>query len=143
MLTVTNEGAAALLGAMIGYGSPSDPYVHLMGTAGTPLHSWTESNFAALELALSGGYAPIQLPSPGGDWTPGSVSAGAQATTIVLTWTFTAALTVYGWWFSDSTKTVSWFGDVFTPSYTFPAGGGTFTFQLPLQLLSCPGLASC
>jgi hypothetical protein len=140
---VSQEGASNMLALIVGEATLGTPVVHLMGTAGAPAHFWSLATYAALELPLSGGYAPQGLPSPGGDWTQLAIPSGFQWTSIVLSWTFTAALMVYGYYIEWSGASISWGGEEFNPSFSFPAGGGLFTWQLPLQLISCPGVTGC
>ena len=143
MFVLAQEGAEIWLGSMTGGTGPPYPDIHLMGTAGTPIHTWTAANYAALELPLANGYAPISLATPGSDWTQAAIPAGYQYTSIVLSWTFTAALTVYGWYALFHNISIAWGGEEFVPVFGFPSGGGLFTWQLPLQLISCPGVSAC
>ena len=142
-MVLTQEGGNRLWKWILGIVAPVNPFVHLLGSYYNPLHTSTLSNFTANELPLASGYAPIQLVNPSSDWTLTGITAGEQATYNLLTWTFTGAKSVYGYYVSDDTDTVSIWGEVFGVYYTFPAGGGVFTLSLPPYLISCPGVSSC
>ncbi len=143
MMILTQEGAQAFWKYILKITTPPNPYVHLLGTSYANGHGSTLANFLANELPMSSGYAPIQLVNPGSDWTLANVAAGATATYNTLTWTFTGALTVYGYWVSDDTNSWSWWGESLVPAFTFLAAGGVFTLSLPPYLISCPGVSSC
>jgi hypothetical protein len=143
MLVVAQEGAEVMLGALAGWGTVGLPEIHLMGTAGTPLHTWTLADYLALELPLTGGYSPQTIPASGAGWSTSVLSAGARLTSIVLTWTFTTGLTVFGWFAKFTGFSLAWGGEEFSPAFTFGSGGGTFTWFLPLDLTSCPGVSAC
>jgi hypothetical protein len=143
MIVGTLEGAYLFWDYILKITTPNNPYVHLLGSAYTPLHTSTLANFAANQLPLVSGYAPIQLVNPGANWTITYIAAGAQATYTTLSWTFTAALTVYGYYLSDDGAGISWWGEAFIPAYIFPAAGGLFTLSLPPYLVSCPGVSAC
>jgi hypothetical protein len=143
MFVMSQEGALLLWQYILGIVGIVQPTVHLMGSSYNPLHTSTLTNFAANELAVANGYAPKQLTSPGANWSFTTQAAGELATYLMLSWTFTASLTVYGAYISDDGNLKSWGGQLFTPSYAFPAGGGLFTLLTPLTLLSCPGLSAC
>jgi len=133
-----------MLGWIFSVYGPVRPYVHLIGSAYTVLHTSTLSLLAAHELPLSSGYAPIQLGASLGQWSFAPITAGGQATyTGALSWTFSAALSVFGYYLSDDADGLSLWGESFNPYYVFPAGGGTFALTLPPYLISCPGVAAC
>lgn len=137
-LVVTQEGATLLWQWMLGILTPTNPIVHLFGSAHTPAHTDTESTYAAIELPSANGYAPIVLTSPGTNWTITPDPVGAKATHTAISWTFTAALTVYGYWLSDNSGTISLWAEAFNPAYVFLAGGGVFPLTLPPLLFSQP-----
>jgi hypothetical protein len=143
MIVVTQEGAAVFWDYILGLALAQNPFCHLIGTPFTPGHTNTLATFAALELPLANGYAPIQLTNPGANWTFAAVAAGTTATYKTLNWLFTGALTVYGYFLSDDSNHISWWGEQLIPAYTFPAGGGPFQLQLPPYLISCPGVSAC
>ncbi len=144
MFVVSQEGAQQALSRLVGATTFNTPWeIHLMGTAGAPVHAWTLANYVALELPLANGYNVQTLVPAGADWAITPVASGGLATSIVLSWTFTAALTVYGWFARDPGSGLSWGGEEFSPAFVFPAGGGLFTWKLPLNLVSCPGVSAC
>lgn len=143
MFVMSQEGGLGLWKYMLKLLTPNNPTVHLLGTFYNPTHTSTLSNYAANELPETGGYSPQTLSNPGANWSFSDLAAGVQAQYITLSWMFTAALTVYGYYLSDDINLWSWGGELFSVGYVFPSGGGLFTFNLPLYLISCPGVSSC
>jgi len=140
---LSQEGGVLLWQYILGILSAVNPFVHLLGSTFTPAHTSVLSNFAGHELPLASGYAPIQLTNPGANWTLTPIAAGALATHTILPWTFTGALSVYGYYLSDDTHSISWGGELLADVYTFPSSGGLFTLSLPPYLISCPGVTAC
>lgn len=143
MFVLTQEGATIFLKYLLKITVPPNPYLHLIGSPHTVVHTDTLTSLLAVELPLASGYAPVQLTSPGTFWALSNLTAGANALGSTVPWTFTGALSVYGYWLSDDTNMISWGGETFTPSYTFPAGGGPFSMVPNLYQISCPGVSSC
>lgn len=143
MFVVSQEGAQQFQAGMVGIAAMGAAQVRLMGSPGTPLHTWTLATYLALELPATGGYAAQTIPASFAGWTASVLTAGGRLTSEILTWTFTTALTVYGWFIQFAGTGVCWGGEEFSPAFTFAAGGGVFTWMLPLDLISCPGVASC
>jgi hypothetical protein len=137
-LVATQEGCSRLWLQIWGITALGNPWVHLYGSSHTPAHTDTYSTYSAIELSSGGGYAAQQLTVPGTNWTIATVTAGAQATYITLTWTFTGAESVYGYWLGDSTNTYSLWAEQFAAAFVFPSTGGTFTLSLPPTLTSTP-----
>jgi len=135
---LTEEGGLALwrqilqISPGIGY-----PVVHLIGGNHVVIHADTEASLAAVELAVAG-YAPITLTSPGPNWTLSTLADGAQAVHTPLSWAFTGACLVYGYWLSDQTNTYSLLGETFSAPFTYGAAGGPFTLNLTSYIVSQP-----
>lgn len=140
MLTVTQEGAIRIWQATLGILPIGYPFVHLYGASHVPIHTDTDSVYAAIELAVAG-YAPIQLTSPGADWTLTPIGAGAQAAYLTLSWNFTAPCTVYGYWLDDGPRVYSLWAEQFPSPFVYGAGGGPLTLQLLPWLASYPDVA--
>jgi len=139
-LVVTQEGALALwqqildIGGGIGF-----PVLHLLGASYAPLHTSTLANFAANELAVAG-YAPVSLINPTTDWSLTPIGAGNQAQYLLITFTFTAACTIYGYYLSDSADSVSLWGEEFSTPFVYGTLGGSFGIQLINWLASQPSV---
>lgn len=138
---MSQEGGVALLQWMLGVRTPILPTCHLLGSPYTPHISSTLSLFAAAEVHGVGGYAPIQLTSPKAWWTLAGLPDGDQATYITLSWTFTAAVTVYGYYLSDDTLAVSLLGELLAQNYPYGSSGGVFALVLNLQLNNAVGVS--
>lgn len=136
-LVVTQEGAAQLWFQILSISSIGYPWVHLFNTRLTPQHTDTYSTYSEHEIAITG-YAPIQLTSPGANWTTSFIPAGAQTQHNTLSWLFTGGGTVDGFWLSDASNTYSLWAELFAVEYTYPLTGGTFQLTLPPWLASCP-----
>lgn len=137
-LVLTQEGGLQLWKYLLGISPAIIPAVHLFGAAHSPAHTDTESTYAAIELAGGGGYAPISLSGPTVNWTLGKIPAGAQATYISISWTFTGTQNIFGYWLSDPANMYSLWAEAFAAEYQFPANGGVFTLVLPPTLTSQP-----
>jgi hypothetical protein len=136
-ICVTQEGAIRIWQQILGISTIGYPYVHLFGSQHTPAHTDTEATYAAIELAAAG-YAPILLGQPSANWTISAIGAGAQAVYLTVSWTFTAAATVWGYWLSDQTQTYSLWAEIFLSSFVYGSSGGPFTLQLQPWLASAP-----
>lgn len=141
MIVVTLEGAALLWQWMLRILNPTYPYLHLIGSTHTVIHTDTESTLAAVEVGAGLGYAPVSLTNPTADWTLASIGSGVQATYLPVSWTFTGSVSVYGWWLSDGGDAVSLYGETFSGPFVFPSTGGTFTLILSPWLASYPDVA--
>lgn len=139
-LVLTQEGGQRLLQWLLSAAKPNVPTVHLFGTNYAPHEAATLSQFAANEVAGVAGYAPILLSPGAGVWTITEIAAGGNALSIVLSWTFTAAVTVYGYYVSDDTFGVSLWGEQFAASFPYPTGG-VFALQLAAFLVNVPGVS--
>lgn len=136
-LVVTQEGGSALWKQILQITELGVPNVHLFGSAHEPAHTDTYATYAAIELAVAG-YAPIPLADPATDWSIAPIPAGAKATYVAITWVFTAACAVYGYWLADASDTYSIFAEQFAAPYVFPTAGGTFPIVLPPTITSTP-----
>jgi hypothetical protein len=139
MIVVTQEGASRLWLQVFGIASIGYPYVHLYSNNYSPQHTDTYSTYAPHELS-GGGYSPIQLVNPSANWTIAAIGAGAQASYVMITWTFTGAQTLWGYWLSDGTNTYSLWAEQFASSFVYGSGGGTFLLQLQPWLASQPSV---
>lgn len=137
-LVVTQEGATRLLQWMLGISPTAKQTCHLLGQPYTPLHTSLLSNFAANEVTGVAGYSPSPIISPNPYWTLSGLPTGAEATYIILSWTFLAAVTIYGYYLSDDTLGVSLWGELLGASYPYDSSGGVFSLQLPVTLTSQP-----
>lgn len=136
-IVLTEEGGQVLWNTILGLTPAAGlPRVHLLGANHAIAHSDTETVLVASE-ASGAGYAPI-LVSPAASWVVATLADGAQATYPTLTWTFTSAITIYGYWLSDNTNTYSLFGETFTNPFIYTSSGGVFLLNLLSYLVSQP-----
>lgn len=132
---MSQEGGFQLLRWMLSIRTPSIPTLHLLGQPYIPHISSTLSLYAAAELASGIGYAPLALSSPAAFWTLSGLPDGAQAQYITVSWTLTAAATVYGYYVSDDVFGVSLWGEQFASPFVYGSGGGVFAMQ-PYQSIN-------
>src|SRR5690348_11038477 len=99
-LVLTEEGAPRLLAWMLGASPTVLMTVHLLGQPYTPHETSSISALAANEVGGGVAYVPLQLVSPPAWWTLAQITAGGSASYIPLSWTFTADVTVYGYYVS-------------------------------------------
>jgi hypothetical protein len=137
MMVLTQEGGVLCWKYILGFTPSAILHAHLFAAPHTPAHVDVYADYAAIECAASG-YAPIPLVNPSVDWTLAPTAYGAQAAYITISWTFTSATTIYGYWLSDSSDTYSVLGELFASPFPYGGGGGTFTLQIPPSLISCP-----
>lgn len=140
-LVLTQEGGPRLLGWMLGAAKTVLPFVHLLGQPYAPHETSTISQLAANEVGAGVGYAAQQLVNPTGNWTLSQITAGASGQYRVLTWTFTAAVSVYGYYVSDDSIPVSLWAELLGSVYTWSAAAPVFGLQLNLQLINLPGVS--
>lgn len=140
-LVLTQEGAPRLLAWMLGAAKTVLPYLHLLGQPYAPHETSTISQLAANEVGGGLGYAPLQLLSPAAWWTFAQITAGGSAQYITVSWTFTGALTVYGYYVSDDSLPVSLWAELLGQSYPYGSPGGVFALQLNAQLINLPGVS--
>lgn len=139
MIVVTQEGASRLWLQMLGIANLGFPWVHLFANNYAPTHTDTYNTYSAMELVV-GGYTPLQLVNPAANWTVAAISAGAQATYVTLTWTFTGACQFYGYWVADASNTYSIWAEAFSTPYVYTATGGPFNLLLQPWLASNPSI---
>lgn len=140
-LVMTEEGALRLLQWMLGAARKVLPYVHLLGQPYTPHETSTISTLAANEVGPAVGYSAQQIVNPTGNWTLSQITAGAAGQFLTLTWTFTAAVTVYGYYLSDDSLPVSLWAELLGSAYVWSAAAPVFGLQLALQLINLPGVS--
>jgi hypothetical protein len=133
---MSQEGANRLLTWLLGVAAPILPTVHLLGQPYTPLTTSLLTNYAANQVGPGIGYAPVQLTSPRASWTVSGLQEGAQALYLPVNWTFTAAVTVYGYYISDDNFGVSLWGEALSPAFVYGAGGGVFALEPYLYLVN-------
>ncbi len=130
-----------LLRWILSIAKPTVPTVHLLGSAYTPAHNSTLSQYAGAELPLANGYAPQAMPHAATYWTLSGLPAGGLGTCIVMWWTVTVPFTVYGYYVSDDSSGVSLWGELLATPQVYGVGGGTFALQLSVSLTSQPGVS--
>lgn len=140
-LVMSEEGGFRLLNWILSMAAPVVPTLHLLGQAYTPHFNSTLSLYAANELALAAGYAPLQLTSPRASWTLSGLLDGVQAQYLAVSWTFTAALTVFGYYISDDTFGVSLWGELWPSPYVYGSSGGVFAMNPLVQLSNVLGVS--
>lgn len=136
-LVATQEGCMALWQQLLGLYAIGNPVVRLLGQAYAPQHTDTLATYAPLEV-VGAGYAPIQLANPRPNWQITPLPNGAQAAYPTLSWSFTAAVTVYGYWLNDATATYSLWAEAFASPFVFGPAGGVLNLTLPPTLTSQP-----
>ncbi len=140
-LVLTQEGAPRLLAWMLGAQRTILPYVHLLGQPYQPHETSTISILASNEVGGGVGYAPQQLVNPTGNWTLASITAGASGQYLTLSWTFTAAVSVYGYYVSDDTIPLSLWAELLGSVYVWSSAAPVFALVLNLQLINLPGVS--
>lgn len=140
-LVATLEGELALWGQILSINSIGYPVLHLFNQPHTPLHTDTAATYAAIEGGPPG-YGPVALTQPAANWTfqdwpvPPPFTA-VLATYQPITWQFTGAGTIYGYFVTAEGSNVALWGEALGP-FIFTALGGTFTLQLMPWLASQP-----
>jgi hypothetical protein len=117
--------------------TPTKPLLRLMGSSHTAVHTDTGASLNAVELPAANGYAPVSL-SDQTQWVFTVQPSGVLVAYPAVTWTFTAALQVYGYYLTDGGGTVSLWAETFGAPYVYPAGGGVFQLQAQATLTSPP-----
>jgi hypothetical protein len=140
-LVLTEEGGPRLLAWMLGASPTVLITVHLLGQPYTPHETSTISALAANEVGGGVGYAPQQLTSPRAGWTFAQITAGGSGQFLTLNWTFTAAVTVYGYYSSDDSLPLSLWAELLGNAYVWAAAAPVFALQLNLQLVNLPGVS--
>lgn len=140
-LVMSQEGGFRLLSWMLSIANPIVPTLHLLGQPYTPHFTSTLSLYAANELASGIGYTPTPLGSPRASWTLSGVVDGVQAQYLTVSWTLTAAATIYGYYVSDDTDALSLWGELWPSAYVYGAGGGVFTMNPLVQLSNVLGVS--
>lgn len=135
-LVLTQEGAAALWGQILGTYKLGSPWVRLFGQALQPAHTDQIAAYAAVELAVAG-YAPIAL-KPAINWQLAALPSGGQAYYPLVQWSFTGPCTLYGYWLATQDNQYSVIAEAFSTPFVIAAGGGPFQLTLPLALTSQP-----
>jgi len=136
VLNVTQEGAVFLVNVWTNVLPWRSWKIHLFGAGIIPAHTDTLALYAAREL-VAPGYAPIDLMGGSPPWTNGPYTYGATFQHDPVTWTFTGAATVYGYYLADQFGTWSIWSEIFGTPYVYGAAGGGFGIQLIPNLISC------
>jgi hypothetical protein len=136
-IVLTQEGGKLLWQYMLGIKPWTFMTLHLIGDSFTVAHTSTQALLAPHEL-VTVGYGAAQIIPGTANWTFTPITQGQQATYIPLSWTFAGACVVYGYWLSDSTQTISIFGENFAAPFVYNANGGQFVLNLPPTLISVP-----
>lgn len=139
-MVLTEEGAGVLWNQILQISSIGNPIVHLYGSAYSPVHTDTYATYAALELDTVHGYSPIAYTLPAAVQSVTPIGAGAQATLVTVSWNFSFAYTIYGYWISDQTNTYSIVAEEFGEVYTWSPGAWMFYFSFPPWLASQPSI---
>lgn len=139
-LVMTQEGALRIMQWFLGVFPPVIPNLHLFGVAFTPHETNRVSDFAANEVTPGQGYAALPLSSPRAGWTLAEITAGAQGQYQTVSWTFTAATNVYGYYLSDDTLPVSLWAEAFGTPFLYPSGG-VFAMNPFAQLVNAAGVS--
>lgn len=143
-LVVTQEGSSLLWRWMLDTTPPMvTPYpsCHLIGSPFDPAfpHAVTYGQLLTVELTV-GGYAPILLNNPSGNWSLSYTGNGTLATHTVVNWSLAVACLIYGYWLDGSTmpNPTSWWFEVFPTPWHYDPGAGPFLLALGPTLTSVP-----
>lgn len=121
-LQAPTVGEVILLQYIVNLVSPTNLVLHLYTNDPTIGQSTVIGNIT--EVAAGVGYNPITLAGTG--WT--TTTPGSQGTAVYseVTFTFTTAQSVYGYYVtSTSASTLLWLEKFSGAPFTLPAGGGT------------------
>lgn len=117
------------LKAQLAGGSVVGKVLRLFSNNYTPVLNDSPSNYTQ---CTGSGYASISLSS--GSWTVTKVGNQEQATYPQQTFTFTGALTVYGYYVTDSGNTKVFWAELASGGpFTYGAGGGQLLVTLELD----------
>lgn len=137
-LVLTQAGGLVMWQQCLNIVQFGNPTFHLFGQSYSPTHTDVWTTWISKELPLANGYAPVTLPNTLGEWSFSPNSQGQTATATLITFNFTGALTVFGYFVSWDGPQVGWFAEQFAAGFVFPAAGGPFNFLLVLPLISIP-----
>jgi len=130
-LVVPDEGERRMLEYIVNRSSPTDLTLRLYTNA----VSLSDEGFVAADFseASGGGYIAVTL--PGSNWTVSTTSGISVATYAVgVTFNFTVAADLYGYYLTDSSGTVMWAEEFPNPPFRMPAGGGQIVVRPQIQL---------
>lgn len=105
----------------------SNHIVHLYNNNHTPATADTTANYT--ESVVSGYTAST---ATGSLWTVAAVAGLVSATFPSITFTFSGAETLYGYWIQNN-STVLW-AELFSSAFTMPGGGGNIVLNLDITL---------
>lgn len=130
-LVVPNEGERKMLEYIVNKSSPTNPVLRLY-TNEVDLYAEAFSAISFTE-ASAPGYVAVTL--TGSNWsvtTTSGISTAAYATSV--TFNFSAAQTLYGYYVTDSAGVVLWAERFPSAPFTLPAGGGEVVVRPQVQL---------
>lgn len=132
-LLVPNQGEAELLAVMVNLHAASDLVLHLFTGNLTPSLTTVVTDALLTEPSGGSGYAAISL--TGASWAVATVSTITTATYPLQTFTFTSAVSVYGYYITNTAGTkLMWVERFSGAPYTLPSGGGQIQVQPTINL---------
>lgn len=131
MISGTKAGDDLFLQYMMGAASPGSYVVRLFQNNYTPTYDDVPSDYTQATLT---GYAPVTT-SPG-TWTFTAADPYSHADYPTITWTFTGAGSVYGYYITDSGNTTVFIAEVFGGGpFVYPSAGGLLLLAPRIGLL--------
>ena len=124
-LVVSNVGDVLALNRLLNVASTADVVCHLFSNSYSPQKTDTVSSYTECSAA---GYAAITC--TGASWVVATVSSVTTASYPAITFNFTGAQTVYGYYITDSAGTTLLLAEAFPTALAIPSGGGSVTVTL-------------
>lgn len=121
-LLVSNTGDVESLKRMLNYSATGDVKLKLFKNNVTVAKTDTTSTYTESTAA---GYSSATL--TGSSWTFSTVNSVTTGTYPAVTFTYTAAETVYGYYVTNLAGTVLLWSEAFSAPCAIPSGGGSIT----------------
>lgn len=137
-LVVPNTADVLFLKFIVGFirgdgGATNSGYNKILHLYTNNLTPTKATAYTDVTEATQAGYAAITLTGP--SWTVGTNTAGTNvATYSAQTFTFTTAVTCYGYFMTSVTSDLLWVERFSTAPFTLPAGGGEIEIVPQLTL---------
>ena len=120
-LVMSSIGDVESLKRVLNYSAADDVKIHLFTNNHTPVAADTLSNYTE---STATGYGAVTL--TGTDWTISTIGGVTTAThATAVTFTYTAAENVYGYYITNNASTVLLWAELFSTYCPIPSGGGS------------------
>jgi hypothetical protein len=124
-LLVADTGDVLALQRMLNFVAADNCKLHLFSNSYTPAKGDTVASYTE---CVGTGYAAATC--TGASWSVTTVSHVTTATYPAITFTFSVAQTVYGYYITNNAGTTLIGAEAFPSALTIPSGGGTVTVTL-------------